>query len=151
MVHQSHVYFERCHAGDYDPRVANDQRHACWAAWIDHYSDDQPPERVAYARERLGALEEGIAVDPLPGVEPTTRASSTSAFLSSSASSELSTDAPPEVESDAPPRQAPSAHGACAPVCAPRWDRCVANCAPNASACERACEAEHRTCMRGCY
>jgi hypothetical protein len=150
MVHQSQVYFERCHAGDYDPRVANDDREACWAAWIDHYSDDQPPERVAYAQQRMGELEEGIAVEPLPGVEPSARLTYTSSFLSSAVSTvEPAPESEPAV--DAPPRQAPSAQGACAPVCAPRWDRCAANCGAADAPCERACAAEHRTCMRGCY
>lgn len=69
MVHRSRAYFERCYAADFDPQIRRTERHACWVAWLDHYTSGQPRERVMYARTRAAA--QGIENDSLamPGVE----------------------------------------------------------------------------------
>ncbi|MAQ18822.1 MAG: hypothetical protein CMN30_29000 [Sandaracinus sp.] len=66
MVHQSSYYFERCHAADLDEQRTVDERQACWAAWLRHWSGAQPPVRVRYAEQRLAALSRGEAMAPLP-------------------------------------------------------------------------------------
>ena len=66
MVHQSAYYFERCHAADLDGQRTVDERQACWAAWLRHWSGAQPPVRVRYAEQRLAALSRGEAMAPLP-------------------------------------------------------------------------------------
>lgn len=66
MVHQSAYYFERCHAADLDDERTVDERQACWAAWLRHWSSAQPAVRVRYAERRLAALSRGEAMAPLP-------------------------------------------------------------------------------------
>ncbi|MBO6934614.1 MAG: hypothetical protein JJ863_06560 [Deltaproteobacteria bacterium] len=70
MVHQSAYYFERCHAADLDDQRTVDERQACWAAWLRHWSSAQPAVRVRYAERRLAALSRGEAMAPLPHEAP---------------------------------------------------------------------------------
>lgn len=70
MLHQSEAYYERCHAADLDPARSTEDRLRCWTAWVEHYRVGMPPERVSHARRRLAALNDGIALDPLPDVTP---------------------------------------------------------------------------------
>ena len=70
MLHQSEAYYERCHAADLDPARSTEDRLRCWTAWVEHYQVGMPPERVSHARRRLAALNDGIALDPLPDVTP---------------------------------------------------------------------------------
>lgn len=51
------MYFERCFAADFDPSVPVEERRACWQAWLAHYQNWQPPDRVDYVRERLLQLD----------------------------------------------------------------------------------------------
>jgi len=69
MVHRSRAYFERCYAADFDAQIRRTERHACWVAWLDHYTSGQPRERIIYARTRVAA--QGIENDALamPGVD----------------------------------------------------------------------------------
>ena len=66
MVHQSAYYFERCHAADLDDERSVDERQACWAAWLRHWSSAQPSVRVRYAERRVAALSRGEEMEPLP-------------------------------------------------------------------------------------
>jgi len=66
MVHQSAYYFERCHAADLDDERTVDERQACWAAWLRHWSSAQPAVRVRYAERRVAGLSRGEAMAPLP-------------------------------------------------------------------------------------
>ncbi len=70
MLHQSEAYYEHCHAADLDPSRSTEERIACWTAWVEHYREGMPPERVLHARRRLAGLEDGLAPAPLPGVTP---------------------------------------------------------------------------------
>jgi len=70
MLHQSEAYYERCHAADLDPARSTEDRLRCWTAWVEHYRVGMPPERVSHARRRLAALNDGIALEPLPDVTP---------------------------------------------------------------------------------
>lgn len=95
MLHQSEAYYEHCHAADLDPARSTDDRLQCWSAWVEHYHQGMPPERVSHARRRLVALENGITIAPLPDVTP----SYTSTFMAleaappSASSSESTSDA----------------------------------------------------------
>jgi hypothetical protein len=175
-VHQSTAYFERCHAADFDPSVSLEQKEQCWATWLQYYTHGQPPHRVSYATERREALSRGEEVEPLPGVSyAAVDASQRSEYLTAGGSTEpvptvsppepapspeQADNAPPEpgpVEPEAAPRErrlpGPPGrpHGACVPICNPRWDSCVARCEDGVRQCRDACETEHRTCMAGCY
>lgn len=77
MLHQSEAYYEHCNAADLDPARSTDDRLRCWSAWVEHYHQGMPPERVSHARRRLVALESGITIAPLPDVTP----SYTSTFM----------------------------------------------------------------------
>ena len=66
MMHEGTTYFERCRAGELDPAVSIPQRSACWARWLEYYTDGQPEPRVAYAERRAAAeqaLEEARLVN----------------------------------------------------------------------------------------
>jgi len=72
-VHRGRAYFERCYAADFDAQIRRTERHACWVAWLDHYTSGQPRERIMYARARVAA--QGIENDALamPGVDGASR------------------------------------------------------------------------------
>ncbi len=179
MVHQSNAYFEHCHAADYEASLPVTTKRSCWAAWLEHYRMGQPPERIAYARDRVVALAMGDDVEQLPGMPQGVVGSTyTAAFLTeggelsiaqaaaetpipsvadgadidAAASVEVAPSAVPVTDNVPATEIAPPtrARGACASYCNPRWDACVRDCAERES-CERACDVEHRTCVRGCY
>ena len=129
MVHRSRAYFERCYAADFDARVVPTERRACWDAWLAHYTQGQPRERVQYARARLRAdgapAEPLIVADVAPGPSSTTDATT-------------------------PTAPARSATG-CDAVCGPALASCAARCdAADPAACRAACDAEHRACVNAC-
>jgi hypothetical protein len=70
---QSRVYFERCYAADFDPRISLAEKHACWTSWLEHYTSAQPPERAEYARRRVDGIEHGESVPQLPQPVPDRR------------------------------------------------------------------------------
>ena len=172
MVHRSRAYFERCYAADFDPSIPRTERHACWVAWLDHYTSGQPRERIMYARERLVA--QGTATDSLllPGVDvaaPTSDAMRAAhaptappdtALATSVAPVDTDTSAPTETPTQRPvptipPPRPPAVphHGspACAPICDPRFIECAERCdRSNPEPCRDACIAEHRACGNAC-
>ena len=85
MVHQSVTYFELCHSADLDPERTLLERRECWSRWLEHYRTGQPPERIAYARDRMRSLQRGETLRPLPGAV----AAYTAAYVS------LGADSPP--------------------------------------------------------
>jgi hypothetical protein len=163
MVHQSNAYFERCHSADYDPQIQSDLRQACWEAWLEHYTNGQPPEKVEYARRRVRALEEGITVPPLPGLPSSALDTSyTSSILVSTTEERPEEDRQSEAEAGAgtegdlptaePTESEPtmgSTDGVRGGVCIPARTRCREAC--DIPSCHDACNAEYRTCMRGFY
>ncbi len=129
MVHRSHAYFERCYAADFDTRVVPTERRACWDAWLAHYTQGQPRERVQYARARLRA--EGAPAEPLLAAAEATGPAT----------------APDATSPDAPDR----ATTGCDAVCGPTLASCAARCDDTHLApCRAACDAEHRACMNAC-
>ncbi len=127
MVHRSRAYFERCYAADFDPRVVPAERRACWDAWLAHYTQGQPRERVQYARARLRA--DGAPAEPLLLADDAT-----------SAATDATTPATPMR----------SATG-CDAVCGPTLASCAARCdVADPTPCRAACDAEHRACMNAC-
>jgi hypothetical protein len=65
MTHESTSYFERCYATDLEERASIEDKRLCWAAWLEHYTTGQPPDRVRYAEDRLAALARGESQPPL--------------------------------------------------------------------------------------
>lgn len=179
MVHRSRAYFERCYAADFDARIRRTERHACWVAWLDHYTAAQPRERILYAQERVAAQAGDTEALRLPGVEtsaataeaatqsadedadagaadaPTADAGSPSDAGSpadaSAAARPASTESVPSAREPAAPIAPHRGTPACAPVCDPRFVACAARCDPTSpDACRDACAAEQRACGSAC-
>lgn len=55
-VYDGESAFERCYGLDYDTTVADTARVSCWSTWLQSYSYGANPDRVDFARNRLGAL-----------------------------------------------------------------------------------------------
>lgn len=161
---QSRVYFERCYAADFDPRVALAEKHACWTAWMAHYTSGQPAERAEYARARLYAIEHGESVPRLPGLPAAALGPRSAAPVTATATAEEEvSDGPGAVpaEETAPPRRRRRADYApplprttnpscAATACEAAWRTCHEAC-NEVRACETACEIELTACARGCF
>lgn len=155
MVHESTVYFERCHAAELDDAVPIEVRSECWDRWLRWYAHSQTQTRVLYARERLVYLAQGEIADPLPSEEtsgddasaPAPTGSTTDAAETST--TPQTTPAVPAANARlAVPRRA--GEPVCEPVCRPGWDACVARCVDNERNCVAACQSEYGNCMSGC-
>ncbi|MGE0787518.1 MAG: hypothetical protein AB7S26_17725 [Sandaracinaceae bacterium] len=145
-MQQSHVYFERCYAADFDALIPPAQKHACWSAWLEHYTAGLPQDRVRYARERVAAIEHGEVVPRMRGLEEPESASDVSGVAPSFASAN-------EPEDDPNPRPLPhTASPACAArACEPHYRRCLGRCDIPSQECSAACEVELQACARGCF
>lgn len=144
-----------------DPALNTDQRAACWASWLEHYTLGQPKSRVAYARTRADALAHGEALPALTGLdEDKFDAVYTASFLSMDGGDSAAVDAAvpaadPSANSerrmdrsnsdDASPRQSP-----CARVCEPRYTACIASCDEVQTSCLKTCRSEEKTCLSAC-
>lgn len=147
MLHESTVYFERCHAAELRDDVSLETKSACWDRWLTWYSASQTETRILYARERIVLLSAGELVDPLPigtAEIPTeeTDASSTSGSGDSAPSARSPSNYLPS------PRR--TGHSVCEPVCRPAFDRCAARCDGMEQTCLGACQTEYSACMSGC-
>ena len=167
IVHQSNTFFERCHSADYNPRVTNADRRQCWTRWLEHYTTGQSPDRLAFARDRLNAIESGEPVRPMPGMPGAAVQGSYTASYFALAPEQ---DGSPASDLEARPMSGtaesrsmsasaardnlpspPSADHQCSSVCAPRWYSCIEQCDDPHGACRHACESEHNTCLSGCF
>lgn len=164
---QSRVYFERCYAADFDTRIAVAEKHACWTAWLEHYTIGQPEDRRDYAQERIYAIEHGESVPRLPGLPevalgPRTAMPVTAASIPAEEPTEEPAETPPVDRVEMPrhrhsrrdrmPPLPRTANPACAAVaCEPAWRTCIDACPEDSRACETACELELSACARGCF
>ncbi|MCA9583131.1 MAG: hypothetical protein KC416_15135 [Myxococcales bacterium] len=138
-VHTSDQYFELCNTAHADESYSQEDRAACWRAWIKHYGSFQPPEQVEYALDRLEVLEGRTAPTPvktpklpqgaLPG-------------------SEQNVDKP--TQPSEPPMEDEAGTSACASYCHQEWRSCLARCERNATPCQAACQMTQQTCRGGC-
>jgi hypothetical protein len=124
-------YYEQCYGADYDPAVTPDQRRDCWTEWLEAHSAEQPPERVRYAKMRLGQLGIDGSTRPLPA-----------AIL----------PAPLPTYAHEYPRPPPGEYqmSGCNPLCNDRWASCNSHCEMKDKTCVAACESEFRVCVDGC-
>lgn len=163
-VQESHVYFERCYAADFDARIPLSEKNACWSAWLEHYTSGQPPERATYARERMYAIEHGESVPRLPGMPDAVVSSRVAPVISGSVEVSEQVVPPSNVDEEemARPRlrerrerQAPlprTSNAICAArACEGAWRTCTERCPRDGEACHTACEVEIRACARGCF
>ncbi len=161
MVHRSRAYFERCYAADFDARIRRTERHACWVAWLDHYTAAQPRERILYAQERVAAQAGDTEALRLPGVETsaaTTEAPTQSTDEDAGAADAPTADAasprdagsPPDAGSPSEARAAaltaspgavPAARAPAAPIAPHRGTpACAPVCDPRFVACAARCD-----------
>lgn len=153
MMHESAVYFERCHAAELMDDVSTADRADCWQRWVEWYSYGQEPARILYARERIAFLSQGELVEPLP--TPAAAQAPDAPLPESPPAMEGQGTVPqphvyvPGIPSPRTDRENP----VCVRVCRPRWDICAAPCAedPNRRACLGACQSEYTNCMHACY
>lgn len=159
VVQQGHVYFERCYAADFDPQIPLAEKHACWNAWLSHYTTGQSRERVRYARRRLYQIEHGRPVPRLPGL-PEAGADSRDVVAisepgpaeSTRGANESSPAEPAEMAADRESPLPQNTNPACAALaCEPAWRACMAECADNHYPCQDACRVELHACARGCF
>ncbi len=158
------MYFERCYAADFDARIPLAEKHACWSAWLEHYTVGQPAERASYARERVFAIEHGESVPRLPGLpEAAIGPRSVTPITAASEELEPPEQAPSTIDEEAIERPHPRPRRYASPVprtsnepcaaraCAPAWRSCVDRCLEESEECETACEVELQACARGCF
>lgn len=163
-VQDSRVYFERCYAADFDARIPLAEKHACWTAWLEHYTTGQPPERARYARERLYQVEHGESVPRLPGMPVATIGPRSVAPLTvASEEVEVAPDPPANVDEEiaesprprrirrASPMPRTSNPSCAARACEAPWRECRERCSDDAETCDAACEVELQSCARGCF
>lgn len=168
-VQESRVYFERCYSADFDARIPLAEKHACWSAWLEHYTAGQPPERASYARERVYAIDHAEETPRLPGLPeaalgPRRVAPVTASATELEAAPEIAPENADEEELDAPletprrarrrrrPRPMPrTSNATCAArACEAPWRSCLERCT-DVRACQTACEVELQACARGCF
>lgn len=155
MMHESSMYFERCHAAELIDSVSTSDRAECWRRWVEHYSYGQEPAQVLYARERIVFLSQGEAIEPLPDEHVPEQIAEIP-------------EAPPPPTSNTPQGTVPQPHRyvpgtpsprvdrenpVCMTHCRPEWDACAAPCTTDANrrACLGACQSEFTACMHACY
>lgn len=146
MLHESTVYFERCHAAEMRDEVSLETKAACWERWLRWYSASQANTRILYARERLVYLAQGELVDPLPEgesaaaeVAPEVEVGATTSSTSRSTNTGL-----------LPRNPRRTGDPVCEPVCRPHWDGCIIRCDANDRPCIFACQSNYGSCMSGC-
>lgn len=161
-IQQSRVYFERCYAADFDPRVPLVEKQACWAAWQEHYTIGQPEDRTEYASERLDALRHGESVPHLPGLPAAALGPRSETQMTASSEETLipveedpATAAVPRRRSrrERHPDPVPRTSNAICAVaaCEAEWRGCLDDCPARSAPCETACEIELQACARGCF
>lgn len=149
MVHDGDTYFERCYGADFNPRITQPQREACWQAWIAHYTKHQPAHRVDYALRRIEALQNGEPPPELPGlvagaISPArveAELQAVDAAVHNTSSSLLA--ATTEGDGGVP--------NGCLGYCNEYEAACDARCQGASPACFVGCERERAICMHGCY
>ena len=164
-VQDSRIYFERCYAADFDARIPLAEKHACWTAWLEHYTEGQPPERARYARERLYAIEHGESVPRLPGLPEAAIGPQrvTPVMAASEERPEPVQEEYDTVDEEDMPRPRPRRRRRVSPMprtsnqecaaraCAEPWNDCIQRCPEDRESCETACEVELQACARGCF
>ncbi len=167
QVRLADQYFERCYAGDRDPRYSDVERRGCWDAWLADYTIGQSDERMSHARERLlmldpqdsammelatGELEmtsaesEGLPVESAPVVVLTRAATGTIAPTEGSPREET-----PELRARHRPSIPRASTARCDSTCLPPWEGCVDACTARDRGCYNACRLRFRTCAAACY
>jgi hypothetical protein len=151
MVHDGNGYFEHCYAADFNPKLNEEQREACWNAWLAHYTRHQPAHRIDYAMRRVESMQAGEPSLALPGLpQPGGQLPAVTG-----SDSELVTVQGPRAGAEAATRLQPSVERAvangCAALCDRYQDSCIAACAQHTTACSAGCERENAICRGGCY
>lgn len=150
MVHEGNTYFETCYGADFNPKLDDTQREACWNAWLAHYTRHQPAHRIDYAMRRVEALTAGEPPLTLPGITPgapiPTPPEDDGLVLLEGVYA--GAEAETRLDDDAQPAGVP--HG-CEGACTALEQACLARCTEGAVACRDACTQDRALCLGGCY
>jgi hypothetical protein len=77
-VYDGESAFERCYGLDYDTTVNDVARSSCWSTWLQSYSYGANPDRIDFARNRLGTVGAGERRTAPPATAGTLPTQSTS-------------------------------------------------------------------------
>lgn len=143
-VVEGDMRFEHCYRLDEDDRTPLDEKRRCWREWTVAYQKGQDNSRVAYASERLRALD-GAATGASPPPSATVAA--------------VATDSVPKPGTPYAPPPATAAGEvsltgsvaitACGQSCAGTWHGCTLTCS-GGTTCLSTCEDTYRGCLKGC-
>jgi len=156
--HRNTVFFERCHAADLDPQIRLEDRSACWARWLAHYTAGQPPDRRIYAWERRAALEQGEEMSPIlfgdsglvspnPGPHDENSAGENPGNPQETEGINIS-----EIQQDSEEiSNENEIRNPCDAICQPRRQHCEEACVDRTRGCIRHCVTEYEFCRGGCF
>jgi hypothetical protein len=167
-IYEGNVRFEHCYRLDLDVNIAPTHRLACWREWLRVYTYGQVRDRIEYARQRAGALEQGDTSRPPLNLIAGRRPEERSWYLSEPAPTSAHAPPPPmwkaespatppapAVSVEGPPKPPPTPGETCARDCRDEHTACNSECAGDAAAEKpkkcRSCEADYKKCMRRCF
>jgi hypothetical protein len=169
-IYEGNVRFEHCYRLDLDANIAPTHRLACWREWLRVYTYGQVRDRIEYARQRVGALEQGDNSRPSLNLMAGRRPEERSWYLSEPAPTSAHAPPPPMWKAESKAGEAPPAPPAsveakpvpketpgevCARDCRGTLSTCREECAGDAGAekskkCQ-GCEPDYKKCMRRCF
>ncbi len=144
-VVEGDMRFEHCYRLDDDTHTSVDEKRRCWREWTVAYQKGQDNSRIAYATERLRALDGSAA-----GVAPS--ASAAVATVSTEATPKAATPYAPPPATASGSEVSLSASitlSACGQTCAKSWQGCTVTCS-GVTTCLGTCEDSYRGCLKGC-
>jgi hypothetical protein len=167
-IYEGNVRFEHCYRLDLDVNIAPTHRLACWREWLHVYTYGQVRDRIEYARQRVGALEQGDTSRPPLNLIAGRRPEERSWYLSEPAPTSAHAPPPPmwkaespatppapAVSVEGPPKPPPAPGETCARDCRDELTSCNSECAGDAGAEKpkkcRGCEPDYKKCMRRCF
>ena len=166
-IYEGNVRFEHCYRLDLDVNIAPTHRLACWREWLRVYTYGQVRDRIEYARQRIGALEQGNTTRPSLNLMAGRRPEERSWYLSEPAPTSAhappppmwkaespSAGPPPPVSAEGPPKP-PAPGESCGRDCRDELTACNAECTSDANGekpkkCQ-GCEPDYKKCMRRCF
>ena len=114
-IYEGNVRFEHCYRLDLDVNIAATHRLACWREWLRVYTYGQVRDRIEYARQRIGALEQGDRSRPSLNLMAGRRPEERSWYLSEPAPTSAHAPPPPMWKAESPANGPPPPVSAAAP------------------------------------
>jgi hypothetical protein len=170
-IYEGNVRFEHCYRLDLDVNIAPTHRLACWREWLRIYTYGQVRDRIEYARQRVGALEQGDTTRPSLNLTADRRPEERSWYLSEPAPTSAHAPPPPMWKAESPtasgppppasasaepaPKPRPAPGEDCSRDCRADLEACNEDCATDAGTGKpkkcQSCEPDYKKCMRRCH